>query len=66
MFGAGVEYGLAQTVDALLRRRIRTHVVLDAIAAVDEADAQGVIAVWKRRGVDAVTVDVVARLLALG
>ena len=66
VFGAGVEHGVARVVDALLRRRIWTHVVVDAIAAVDETDAQTVTAAWKRRGVDVVTVDVVARSLTLG
>lgn len=65
VFGAGLEYGVAHAVDALLRRRIRTHLVLDAVAATDEVAAQLVVAGWKRRGVDVVTVDVVERLLAL-
>jgi len=66
VFGAGVEYGVACAVDALLRRRVRTHVALDAAAAVDDADAQAVIADWKRRGVDGATVATLARLLARG
>ncbi len=64
VFGAGVEYGIAYAVDALLRRRVRTHVALDAAAAADDVDAQGVIATWKRRGVDGATVATIARLLA--
>src|SRR6185369_15393023 len=63
VFGAGIEYALAHTVDALLRRRIRTHVALDAAAAADDAEAQRVVATWKRRGVDGATVATIARLL---
>jgi nicotinamidase-related amidase len=63
VFGAGVETALHYVVDALLRRRIRTHVVLDAAAAVDPARAQEVIEGWKRRGVDGLTTATVARLL---
>jgi hypothetical protein len=65
VFGAGVEHGIDRAVDALLRHRIRTHVVLDAIGAADDVLAQTVVARWKRRGVDGVTVDVVGRLLSL-
>jgi hypothetical protein len=64
VFGAGIEYGIDRTVDALLRHRIRTHVVLDAMGAADEILAQIIVADWKRRGVDGVTVEVVARLLS--
>jgi len=63
VFGAGIEAGLDRTVEACLRRRVRTHVVLDAAAAADPARAQEVIADWKRRGVDALTTATVARLL---
>ena len=63
VFGAGVEYGLAHAVDALLRRRVRTHVPLDAAAAVDDAAAQLVMADWKRRGVDVATTATLIRLL---
>ena len=63
VFGAGVEYGIARAVDALLRRRVRTHVVLDAAAPADPAQAQQVIAEWKRRGVDGATALTIARLL---
>ncbi|TMA78457.1 MAG: hypothetical protein E6J72_13990 [Deltaproteobacteria bacterium] len=63
VFGAGVEYGLAHAVDALLHRRVRTHVSLDAAAAVDDAAAQLVIADWKRRGVDVATTATLIRLL---
>jgi hypothetical protein len=38
--------------------------VLDAMGAADEILAQTIVAGWKRRGVDGVTVDVVARLLS--
>jgi hypothetical protein len=63
VFGAGVEYGLDHAVDALLRHRIRTHVVIDAMGTLDEVAAQTIVASWKRRGVDGLTVDVLARLL---
>ena len=63
IFGAGVETALDYLVDALLRRRVRTHVVLDATAAVDPTRAQQVIESWKRRGVDGLTTATVARLL---
>jgi hypothetical protein len=63
VFGAGVEYGLAKAVDALLRRRIRVHVALDAVAAADEVAGQLVVAAWKRRGVDGTTVAMIARAL---
>ena len=66
VLGAGLEYGVAQVIDALLRRRIRTHLVIDAVGAASESEAQLLIAGWKRRGVDIVTVDVVARLLSSG
>ena len=64
VFGAGIEWGLAHAVDALLRRRIRTHVALDATGAADAAEAQRVIADWKRRTVDVTTAAMVLRLLA--
>ena len=60
------ELAIDRTIDALVRRRIRTHVALDAAAAVDAASAQAVIAAWKRRGVDGVTAAIVERLLARG
>jgi hypothetical protein len=63
VFGAGVETGLDRAVDACLRRRVRTHVVLDAVGAVDTARAQQVIGEWKRRGVDGLTTATVVRLL---
>jgi len=63
VFGAGIEYGLDHTVDALLRRRIRTHVVLDAAASADAAAAQRIVADWKRRTVDGVTTIIMRRLL---
>lgn len=63
VFGAGVEYGIDRVVDALLRRRIRTHVALDAMAAADEIVAQTIVASWKRRGADGVTVEMVDRML---
>jgi hypothetical protein len=63
VFGAGVEYALAHAIDALLHRRIRTHVALDAAAAADSAAAQRLVAAWKRRGVDGATTATIARLL---
>jgi hypothetical protein len=63
VFGAGVEHGLDEVVDALLRRRVRVHVALDAVGAVDEVAAQEVVASWKRRGVDGTTVAMIARAL---
>jgi nicotinamidase-related amidase len=66
VFGAGLEYGIDREVDALLRRRIRTHVVLDAAAAADPSEAQIVIARWKHRGVDGVTTATLRRLLVRG
>jgi hypothetical protein len=66
VYGAGIEYGVARAVEALLARRIRTYVVVDATgAAVDEA-GQLVVAAWKRRGVDVTTVATIARLLTAG
>lgn len=65
VFGAGLEYGVAFAVEALLRRRIRTHLVIDAAVPADEVVAQLLIARWKRRGVDVVTVDVAERLLSV-
>jgi nicotinamidase-related amidase len=66
VFGAGVEYGLAHAVDALLCRRVRTHVALDAASAADDAEAQAVIGRWKQRGVDGATTATLARLLERG
>lgn len=66
VFGAGIEHGLDRVVDALLRRRIRTHVALDAAGTADEIRAQAVVACWKRRGVDGVTVAMVHRMLRRG
>jgi hypothetical protein len=63
VFGAGVEHGLSRAVDALLRRRIRTHVALDAVGTADEVLAQACVAGWKRRAVDGVTVEIVERML---
>ena len=63
VFGAGVEYGLDLAVAALLRRRIRVHVALDAAGAADDVAAQLVVAAWKRRGVDGATVDTIGRML---
>ncbi len=63
VFGGGIEYGMDRVIDALVRRRVRTHVVLDAAGAVDEVSAQLVVARWKRRAVDAATVDTIDRLL---
>jgi len=63
VFGAGVEHGLRRVVDALLRRRIRIHVALDAVGTRDEVRAQVLVAGWKRRGVDGVTVEIVERML---
>jgi hypothetical protein len=63
VFGAGIEHGIDRAVEALIRRRIRTHVVLDAAASVDPDRAQRIIAGWKRRGVDGATVAIVLRLL---
>lgn len=64
VFGAGVEYGIDRAVGALLRRRVRTHVALDAAAAADPEAAQSVVAGWKRRGVDGATAAVLRALLA--
>jgi hypothetical protein len=66
VFGAGLEYALAHAMAALLRSRIRTHLVMDAAGAADDVAAQLVVADLKRRGVDVVTVDVVARLFSRG
>ncbi len=63
VFGAALETGLAEAVDACLRRRLRTHVVLDAAAMSDAARAQELVAGWKRRGVDGLTTPTVVRLL---
>lgn len=63
VFGAGIEHAMARAVEALLARRIRTHVALDAAGAADEIAAQLVVADWKRRGVDVTTVAMVERML---
>ena len=63
VFGAGLEHGVARLVEALLARRIRTHVALDATGAGDEVVAQLVVAEWKRRGVDVTTVAMIERML---
>jgi hypothetical protein len=63
VFGAGLELGVARVVEALLARRIRTHLALDASGAVDDAAAQTVLAGWKRRTLDVVTTATVERLL---
>jgi hypothetical protein len=65
VFGAGVEHGMSRAVDALLRRRIRTHVALDAAGAGDADLAQRIVAGWKRRGVDGATVATLHRLLGV-
>lgn len=65
VFGAGVEHGMNRAVDALLKRRIRTHVALDAAGAGDGDVAQRVVAGWKRRGVDGATVATLRRLLGV-
>jgi len=61
VFGAGAEYGIARAIGALLRRRIRTHLVLDAAGVGEDVAAQLVVAALKRRGLDVLTSDVVAR-----
>jgi hypothetical protein len=63
VFGAGIEHGVRRAIEALLARRIRTHVALDASGAAEEIAAQLVIADWKRRGVDVTTVAMVERML---
>lgn len=63
VFGAGIEGGLDQAVRALLRRRIRVHVALDAAGTADERAAQLIVADWKRRGVDGTTVGMIERML---
>lgn len=63
VFGAGVEHGVDRVVDGLLRRRIRTHVALDAVGTTDEILGQMIAAVWKRRGVDGITVETLERML---
>ena len=65
VFGAGLEYGVAHVVEALLGRRVRTHLVIDAIGSASDVDAQVMMARWKRRGVDVVTVQGVERLLTI-
>lgn len=63
VLGAGIEFAMAHAVDALLERRIRTHVALDASGAADEVAAQPIVALWKRRGVDVTTVAMIERML---
>jgi hypothetical protein len=63
VFGATVEDQMAHAVEALLARRIRVHVALDAAGTADPARAQGVVATWKRRFVDGTTAGEVARQL---
>lgn len=63
IFGAGIEYGMARAVEALLSRRIRTHLALDASGAADEVAAQAIVATWKRQGVDVTTVAMIDRML---
>ncbi|MCC6848284.1 MAG: hypothetical protein IT294_07255 [Deltaproteobacteria bacterium] len=63
VFGAGIEHGIAHVAAALLRRRIRTHLAIDASGTADEVAAQVVVGALKRRGADVATVDVIARLL---
>jgi hypothetical protein len=66
VFGGGIEYALQEAVLALLRRRVRTHVVLDAAGTADAVRAQQVVAEWKRRGVDGSTVMTIRRMLLAG
>jgi len=66
VFGAGIEYAMARAIDALLRRRVRTHVALDATGSADPAEGQRIIADWKRRMVDVTTAAMVIRLLERG
>jgi nicotinamidase-related amidase len=63
IFGALVEDHVAHAVDALLARRVRVHVALDAVGTADPEHAQRVVAVWKRRFVDGTTVAELARAL---
>lgn len=63
VFGAAIELAMDRAVQALLRRRIRTHVVLDASSAVTAESAQQVISVWKRGTVDVTTTATIERLL---
>jgi hypothetical protein len=63
VFGAGIELGIAHAVEALLQRRIRTHLVLDASGAADPGRAQELMAGWKRRLLDVTTAATIARLL---
>lgn len=64
VFGAGIEHGVDRAVAALLRRRIRTHVALDAAGSATPEHAQEVVATWKRRMVDVTTTAMIERLLA--
>lgn len=63
VFGAGIEFGIAHAVEALLAARVRTHLALDATGAASVAAAQTLIGGWKRRGVDVLTTATVERLL---
>jgi len=64
--GAGLELGVAHVVEALLARRVRTHLALDATAVVDAVCAQEMLARWKRRLVDVATSATLARMLRRG
>ncbi len=66
VLGAGIEHGIDRAVDALVRRRIRTHVALDASGSRTPEGAQQVIAAWKRRTVDVTTTAMIERLLTRG
>ena len=61
VFGAGIEHGHGRVVAALLRRRIRTHVVLDAAGAGDDVrrtvDRRGMEAPRRRRRITVETLD---------
>jgi hypothetical protein len=63
VFGATVEDAMAHAVDALLTRRVRVHVALDAAGTADADRAQRVVADWKRRMVDGTTAGEIARAL---
>ena len=63
VFGAGTEHAMVRVVEALLARRIRTHVAIDAAGAADDVAAQLVVSDWKRRGVDVTTVAMIERML---
>ncbi len=63
VFGAGIEFGIAHVIEALLLARVRTHLAIDATGAADAAHAQTLLEGWKRRGVDVLTTATVERLL---